>query len=102
VSTYNYNGTTDVPIMKKIMIVRIGMRRINNDIAKIIVPMPRIKSQLVVKSMRCFHSHTCCYIIIIIIIIVQPVSLPSAHPFDHILRQLCSYHMLSFVFYEAP
>jgi len=87
VSTYNHSATSDMPIMKKIMIVRVGMRRINNESAKITVPMPRIKSQRVVESMRCFHSHTCCYliIIIIIIIIIQPVSLPSADPFHHIL-----------------
>jgi hypothetical protein len=85
VSTYNHSATSDVPIMKKIMIVRVGMRRINNESAKITVPMPRIKSQRVVKSMCCFHSHTCCYLIIIIIIIIQPVSLPSADPFHHIL-----------------
>jgi hypothetical protein len=95
VSTYNHNVTTDVPIMKKIMIVRMGMRRINNEIAKSIVPIPRIKSQRVVKSILLFSLIHLCYFI------VQPVSPPSAHPSHHTLRQLCSYHMLSFVFYEA-
>lgn len=37
--------------MKKIMIVRTGIRRTNNEIPKIIVPMPRIESQRVVISM---------------------------------------------------
>lgn len=40
-----------MPIMKKIMIVRTGIRRTNKEIPKIIVPMPRIESQRVVISM---------------------------------------------------
>jgi hypothetical protein len=40
--------------MRKITIVRTGIRRTNNEIAKIIVAMPRVESQRVAKSMVIF------------------------------------------------
>jgi hypothetical protein len=54
-SAYNHNATTDNPSTKKIRIVRIGIRRTSKEIAKSTVPIPRVESQRVVKSM-CIYS----------------------------------------------
>lgn len=43
--------TTAKPSIKKMIIVRIGIRRTNKEIANTTVPIPRIESQRVVKSM---------------------------------------------------
>jgi hypothetical protein len=47
-STYNHNATSGKPIEKNTMIVRIGMRKTNNEMPKHTVPIPRAKSQRVV------------------------------------------------------
>ena len=49
-STYNHSATSGTPIMKKTMIVRIGILSMNNEIPKHSVPIPSIESQRVVVS----------------------------------------------------
>ena len=49
-STYNHSATSGTPIMKKTIIVRIGILSTNNEIPKHNVPIPSIDSQRVVVS----------------------------------------------------
>ena len=49
-STYNHSATSGTPIMKKIIIVRIGILSTNKDRPKHNVPIPSIESQRVVLS----------------------------------------------------
>ena len=49
-STYNHSATSGTPIMKKTIIVRIGILSTNNEIPKHKVPIPSIESQRVVVS----------------------------------------------------
>jgi hypothetical protein len=49
-STYNHSATSGTPIMKKTMMVRIGILSTNSDIPKHNVPTPSIESQRVVGS----------------------------------------------------
>ncbi len=49
-STYNHSATSGTPIMKKTIIVRIGILSTNNEIPKHSVPIPSIDSQRVVVS----------------------------------------------------
>src|SRR5947209_18679262 len=49
-STYNHSATSGTPIMKKTIIVRIGILSTNNEIPKHNVPIPSIESQRVVVS----------------------------------------------------
>jgi len=49
-STYNHSATSGTPIMKKTIIVRIGILSTNNEIPKHIVPIPSIESQRAVVS----------------------------------------------------
>lgn len=49
-STYNHNATSGKPSAKNMMIVRIGIRKTNNEMPKHTVPIPRTKSQRVVIS----------------------------------------------------
>jgi hypothetical protein len=48
VSTYNHNATRGKPIIKKTIIVLIGICKTNKEIPKHIVPIPRMKSHCVV------------------------------------------------------
>jgi len=57
-SAYNHRPTTDTPITKKIMIVRTGICRTNNEIPKSIVPMPRTESQRIVISILSLIGYT--------------------------------------------
>jgi hypothetical protein len=49
-STYNHNATTGKPIVKNMKIVRIGIRKTNNEMPKHTVPIPSTRSQRVVIS----------------------------------------------------
>jgi hypothetical protein len=49
-STYNHSATSGTPIMKKTIMVRIGILSTNNEIPKHKVPIPSIESQRVVVS----------------------------------------------------
>jgi hypothetical protein len=49
-STYNHNATSGKPIAKNIMIVRMGIRKTNNEMPKHTVPIPSTRSQRVVIS----------------------------------------------------
>jgi len=49
-STYNHSATSGTPIMKKTIIVRIGILSTNKDRPKHNVPIPSIESQRVVLS----------------------------------------------------
>ena len=49
-STYNHNATSGKPIVKNMKIVRIGIRKTNNEMPKHTVPIPRTRSQRVVIS----------------------------------------------------
>ena len=49
-STYNHNATSGKPIAKNMMIVRIGIRKTNNEMPKHTVPIPSSRSQRVVIS----------------------------------------------------
>jgi hypothetical protein len=49
-STYNHSATNGTPIMKKTIIVRIGILSTNKEIPKHSVPIPSIESQRVVVS----------------------------------------------------
>jgi len=49
-STYNHRATSGMPIMKKTMMVRIGILNTNSEIPKHNVPIPSIESQRVVVS----------------------------------------------------
>jgi hypothetical protein len=49
-STYNHNATSGKPIVKNMKIVRIGIRKTNNEMPKHTVPIPRTSSQRVVIS----------------------------------------------------
>ena len=49
-STYNHSATSGTPIMKKTIMVRIGILSTNNEIPKHIVPIPSIESQRAVVS----------------------------------------------------
>jgi hypothetical protein len=49
-STYNHNATSGKPIAKNMMIVRMGIRKTNNEMPKHTVPIPSTRSQRVVIS----------------------------------------------------
>lgn len=49
-STYNHSATSGTPIMKKTIMVRIGILSTNNEIPKHSVPMPSIEIHRVVLS----------------------------------------------------
>src|SRR5712692_8916208 len=49
-STYSHSATSGTPIMKKTIMVRIGILSTNNEIPKHKVPIPSIESQRVVVS----------------------------------------------------
>lgn len=49
-STYNHNATSGKPIAKNMMIVRMGIRKMNNEMPKHTVPIPSTRSQRVVIS----------------------------------------------------
>src|SRR5215831_16639851 len=49
-STYNHSATSGTPIMKKTIIVRIGILSTNKEIPKHSVPTPSIEIHLVVLS----------------------------------------------------
>ena len=48
-STYNHRETTGIPNAKKMIIVRMGTRKTNNDNPKSNVPMPRVTSHRFVR-----------------------------------------------------
>jgi hypothetical protein len=49
-STYNHNATSGKPNAKNMMIVRMGIRKTNNEMPKHNVPIPSTRSQRVVIS----------------------------------------------------
>jgi hypothetical protein len=58
-STYNHSATSGTPIMKKTMMVRIGILSTNSEIPKHNVPIPSTESQRVVGSILSPVEYIC-------------------------------------------